>query len=110
MTPYQLPRTAKSAEFTGPIKSLNSINRRLTHHITLSYTLPIDSLRTQSRTVMACSRRQGLQQNWLKENSATYKKDAPVCPYRSAPLTNEIEDHVEDLLAPEIVLMFGAVD
>ena len=29
---------------------------------------------------------------------------------RSAPLTNEIEDHVEDLLAPEIVLMFGAVD
>jgi len=28
----------------------------------------------------------------------------------SAPLTNEIEDHVEDLLAPEIVLMFGAVD
>lgn len=84
MTPHQLPRTAKSAEFiefTGPIKSLNSINRRLTHHITLSYTLPIDSLRTQSRTVMACSRRQGLQQNWLKENSATYNKDAPVCPY-----------------------------
>lgn len=38
MTPHQLPRTAKSAEsieFTGPIKSLNSINRRLTHHITL---------------------------------------------------------------------------
>ena len=30
---------------------------------------------------MACSRRQGLQQNWLKENSATYNKDAPVCPY-----------------------------
>ncbi len=59
---------------------------------------------------MACSRGQGLQQNWLKENSATYKKDAPVCPYRSAPLTNEIENHVEDLLAPEIVLMFGAVD
>ena len=59
---------------------------------------------------MVCSRRQGLQQNWLKENSATYKKGAPVCPYRSAPLTNEIEDHVEDLLAPEIVLMFGAVD
>lgn len=52
----------------------------------------------------------GLQQNWLKENLATYNKDAPVCPYRSAPLTNEIEDHVEDLLAPEIVLMFGAVD
>ena len=59
---------------------------------------------------MACSRRQGLQQNWLKENSATYNKDAPVYPYRSAPLTNEIENHVEDLLAPEIVLMFGAVD
>lgn len=58
MTPHQLPRTAKSAEFiefTGPIKSLNSINRRLTHHITLSYTLPIDSPRTQPRTVMACS-------------------------------------------------------
>ena len=33
-----------------------------------------------------------------------------MCPYHSAPLTNEIEDHVEDLLAPEIVLMFGAVD
>ena len=57
MTPHQLPRTAESADFAGPIKSLNSINRRLTHHITLSYTLPIDSLRTQSRTVMACSRR-----------------------------------------------------
>lgn len=55
MTPHQLPRTAESADFAGPIKSLNSINRRLTHHITLSYTLPIDSPRTQPRTVMACS-------------------------------------------------------
>ena len=26
---------AEFIEFTGPIKSLNSINRRLTHHITL---------------------------------------------------------------------------
>lgn len=45
-----------------------------------------------------------------KRELGNLEKGAPVCPYRSAPLTNEIENHVEDLLAPKIVLMFGAVD
>ena len=113
MTPHQLPRTAKSAEFiefTGPIKSLNSINRRLTHHITLHTHCRLTVLEHSLELSWYVRADKGSNKIWLKENSATYKKGAPVCPYRSAPLTMKSKIHVEDLLAPKIVLMFGAVD